>query len=110
MANYTQLRRADIVKLTEDFDVGTVTTSHPMEGGNENSSFFVQTPKGKYILSVFDRKTQQEVQNLVDVLVQLEKYEFPTTRLAQSELGYIATFDEKPVILKHYIDGNVEER
>ncbi len=110
MARYTQLHQSDIQKIVDNYDL-TVADFEPMEGGAANSSYLLHTREGKYVLTVFDKKAVSDVVKIGQLLLLLAEYDFPTTRLLPATSGDIVTlYMSKPVMLKAYIDGQVDEQ
>lgn len=105
MTRYTQLQQRDIQKIVDNYDL-TVADFEPMEGGTANSSYLLHTREGKYVLTLFDKKVK-----IGQLLLLLAEYDFRTTRLLPATSGDIVTlYMSKPVILKPYIDGQVDEQ
>ena len=80
----------------------------PLTGGQANSSFKIKTETGFYILSICDEKSQSEVKLLTTLLDYLEEHDFPTTRVVKTDAGSpLIAYEEKPVYIKKYIEGEV---
>ena len=81
-----------------------------MDGGAANSSYVITTQQGRFVLSICDEKTHSDVKVQTELLINLERYNFPATPLCKNiREGYVLTHDRKPVIMKHYIEGLVPE-
>ena len=110
MARYIQLRQSDIQKIVANYDL-TVTDFEPIEGGAANSSYLLHSRESMYVLTVFDEKAVSDVVRIGRLLLLLAEYDFPTTRLLPATSGDIVTlYLSKPVMLKTYIDGQVDEQ
>jgi len=109
MASYTILTQNDIQEIAENYNL-TVIEFAPIEGGNGNSSFKLTTQKDKYVLTVCDDKTLDEVTVMAKLLLLLQQHNFPCTRVILSVNSELITlFQDKPVMLKGYIEGQVYE-
>ena len=107
MATYIPLQERDVQKIAAKYNLA-ITKYEPIAGGAANSSFLLQARGKKYILTIFDEKSWSDVINLGRLLLQLADYKFPTTRLFLSAKGNIATtYQNKPILLKTYIAGQV---
>lgn len=107
MANYTKLNYFDVKKISEQFDLGEITDFRSMGGGSANSSFIVNSDKGKFVLSLCDEKIFNEVKSLAELLRYLEKKKFPTTRVIRSKNGnFVESYEDKPILIKRFIEGN----
>jgi len=106
MVIYTALRKTEIQGVANQYDLA-VTTYSPIEGGAGNSSYLIQTQAGEYVLTVFEIGLER-VMILDELLLLLEEYDFPTTRLLTlARGGRIASVQRKPVMVKPYIPGQV---
>lgn len=110
MATYTTLSTETIRELLQNYDLGELQNSEILEGGQANSSCTIKTENGKYVLSVCDDKNEQEITLLTSTLDHLNNHGFRTSRLVKTTdgRGYIS-YQGKPVYVKEYIDGTVEE-
>ena len=108
MAAYTQLTPEEVRDLVSQFPVGTITKISPQDGGQANSSYRIRTERGRFILSVCDEKSSDEVQTLIRVLADLNRHNFPTSTPVAMENGkYLLSHQGKPVYLKEFIPGDV---
>ncbi len=108
MADYTKLTADEIEVLTASYDLGELESITPMQGGQANSSFKINTSDGHFILSVCDEKNIQQIDYLTQVLLYLEEKNFPTNRPVQARNGdFLITRDDKPVYIKKYMNGEV---
>ncbi len=106
MAQYTHIQEHEIKSITRRYGLELISFG-PIEEGSGNSSYLVQTFQGKYILTIFEIGLAR-VQNLCRLLLWLEEYDFPTTRLQAAVSGKrITQYAAKPVIVKPYISGQV---
>lgn len=111
MANYTQLTSHDIQAIANHYHLTTILKFESIEGGAGNSSYLLQTTEEKYVLTVCDDKTLSAALNLGKLLLWLEKHNFSTTRLLLStDNTAIISYQDKPVMLKIYIEGDVVEK
>ncbi len=108
MADYTRLSDDDFKCILKEYNIGDLINVSPMKGGQANSSYILETIKGKFILSVCDEKNSEEINSLALVLKYLESTDFPTSRLVQTagNLDFII-WSDKPVYMKRYLDGDV---
>lgn len=107
MARYTQLRATDIQEIGSHYHLAVVDFA-PLEGGSANSSYWLHTKQGNYVLTVFDEKTTNAVIALGQLLLRLEEQDFPTTRLRlPTKPGLVTMYEGKPILLKTFIPGHV---
>jgi homoserine kinase type II len=109
MARYSHFKEKDIQEIANLYNLRGIDFD-PIEGGAGNSSFLLRTRQGNYVMTVFDDKTWNDVVKLGRLLLLLEQYEFPTTRLLLSKKGGNAVMHKgKPVMMKAYINGQVHQ-
>jgi homoserine kinase type II len=107
MAIYTQLQEKEIREIAGRYNL-TVTDFEPMAEGATNSNYLLWTQRGPYVLTLFEERTPDQVIELGQLLLLLEKHRFPTTRLLRPVDREIITIHKgKPVLLKVHIDGEV---
>ncbi|MFT4927040.1 MAG: homoserine kinase type II [Phenylobacterium sp.] len=114
MAAYTQLNQQDIQFLADKYDLNIVEFE-PLEGGNGNSSYLLKTQQARYVLTVCDDKTFDDVFKMGQLLLLLEAQDMPCNRLISplnSEVltTFATSNGVKPVMLKDYIEGQVIEQ
>jgi len=108
MADYTKLTTEEIKILTTSYNIGKLVSISPMPGGQANSSFKLSTSEDDFILSVCDEKNFIEIDYLTQMLVYLELYDFPTSRLIKTrDKSCFIKYGNKPVFVKKYIEGEV---
>ncbi len=109
MATYARLDRAAIESLGQRFGIGDVATFSIIDGGLENTSYYMTTSSGvAYVLTLWDQKSQQQANNLAHLLAYLVGQGFCTSSIvAPPQGGMTLLHDEKPVMLKQFVEGDV---
>jgi len=108
MALYSDLDMTAIKGLVSRFGIQEVTGYSLIDGGNENTSYCLETPGQKYVLTLCDQKSLLQATNLASLLVYLTDHGIRTSRVVvPTEGGVVLLQDNKPVMLKHYVDGNI---
>jgi homoserine kinase type II len=109
MVKYINNLNSDEVSLILDnYNSGSLIRHYLIEGGASNTSFYVQTDAGEFVLTFSCYQTFEEVTHIVDILLHLENNSFPAPRVILSNDGrYIFNYKGKPAILKKYIEGIV---
>ena len=57
MAVYTKVCEADLKRYLSGYDLGTLVTYQGIAEGIENSNYLIRTDKGRYILTLFEKRT-----------------------------------------------------
>jgi homoserine kinase type II len=108
VALYAQLDRSAVEGLAHRFGISDITAFSVMDGGMENTSYCVETSSAKYILTLWDQKSLQQATNLANLLVYLTDRGIRTSRvIVPPSEPIVVLHDEKPVMLKRYVDGIV---
>ena len=58
MAVYTQLSKAQIIRLLKKYDLGSLLNFKGIKDGIENTNYLVITTKGKFILTIFENRVK----------------------------------------------------
>ena len=61
MALYTPLDRTALEGLARRFGIAEVTSFSVMDGGLENTSYYIETSSAKYVLTLWDQKPLEQV-------------------------------------------------
>ena len=111
MVFYTDLTEKEIANFGELFNLGPVKDFHLLEGGSANSNFLLITKKGKYVLTICENRTFEQVRPLIALLQHLEAHNFHTSKVFKSHRGeFLLEIYNKPVYLKSYIEGLVPRK
>jgi len=108
VALYAQLDRSAVEGLARRFGIGDITAFSVMDGGRENTSYCVETSSARYVLTLWDQKSLQQATNLANLLVYVTDRGIRTSRVVvPPNEPIVVLHDEKPVMLKRYVDGDV---
>jgi homoserine kinase type II len=108
MALYARLDRAAVQGLARRFGIDDITSCSVMDGGSENSNYCIEANSGKYVLTLCDQKSLEHATNLANLLVYLTNHGIRTSRVVVPlEEPIVILHDEKPVILKRHVDGDI---
>ncbi len=110
MLEYTPLDNNQIDIILAEFTAEKALSSTLLSGGSENTNYLVSTDKRRYVMTICEYKSVPDTQDLADLLELLARHEFPTSRLVHSlENKSFSLFNDKPVLLKKYIAGEIIE-
>ena len=106
MAKYTKLTDADIAAITKIYGL-KITRFEPIDGGDANSSFLLNSLKSDYVLTVYEKKTLAKVDRMALMLKHLAKSDYYTNQVISTPDGScVVEYHTKPVILKNWIPGD----
>lgn len=108
MALYNCLDRSAVEGLMRRFGICDIKNTSVIDGGHENTSYRVETRSARYVLTICDQQSLNEVTKLANLLIYLADHGFHTSRVvAPPKEPVVILHNEKPVMLKHYIDGDI---
>ncbi len=110
MAQYTVLNEIQIQKLSNIYTLGKVLSFKVLSGGSENTNYYIKTEKDKFVFTICEQKTSQGAEELAELLTHLDRYQFSTSKVIQTEKGEnISLWEGKPIIVKSYLEGKILE-
>lgn len=87
MAVYTEIHKAFLEELADDYGFGRVLAVSGIPEGSINSNHLLETAKGKFVLRVDEVKSESEVRRELDLLTFLRKHAFPCPHPVQDRTG-----------------------
>jgi homoserine kinase type II len=108
MAVYTALDKDALTELIEDHGLVRIVASRGITTGSVNTTYVLETPRGKHVLRIDEVKGELDVKRELDLLVFLRKQGFPCPQpLADRKGRSYREIAGKCVSLYRYIDGKV---
>jgi homoserine kinase type II len=108
MAAYTELNKAFLEELAEDYNFGRIASVNGIPEGSVNSNYLLEAGKGRFLLRIDEVKSESEVKREIDLLVFLRKHSFPCPNPVQDRMGrYYRDYGNKCVSLFRYHEGRV---
>ncbi len=71
MSVYTQLTTTDVRRILADYQLGELHSFQGISAGIENSNFFLNTDKGRYVLTIFERMSVEELPYFMQLMLHL---------------------------------------
>jgi homoserine kinase type II len=106
MAAYTELSRALIEELADDYGFGRISSIAPIRAGSVNSNYVLETSKGKFLLRIDEVKSEMEVKREIDLLAFLRKHSFPCPHPLQDRKGrFYREYRNKCLSMFRYHEG-----
>ena len=107
MAVYTELNEEEIISFLKLYKIGEFICFHEITEGIENSNFYLETSKGKYILTIFEKRVDQ---NDVPFFINIMKYLSSRGFLCPSPIldikkNYLQQLQNKPAIIVSFLNG-----
>jgi len=106
MAKLTNFDHRDIAVIADKYQL-QIDRCTPIDGGDENSSFLLNSPEEDYVLTVYENKSLPEVEQTVMVLNHLAEHGYFTNQIIITTDGRsVVDYQGKFVILKTWIPGD----
>ena len=107
MAVYTKLSENQLKKFFLNYDLGKILNYKEIKDGIENTNYFIQTEKGKYILTLYEKRVDVKdlpffiglMRNLYD-----EKFLSPNPIINKNG-SYISEILKKKAAVVSFLDG-----
>ncbi|MGW2087486.1 phosphotransferase [Streptomyces sp. NPDC001880] len=109
MAKYTTLEQIDLPAVADSYGLEEPRLV-PLAGGAANSSFHLSSASGEFVLTILDNHDTASAERLAAHTQALFLLGVPTSAVVPATDGSLIThFDNRPVILKAWADGRVEQ-
>ncbi|ATQ41295.1 homoserine kinase [Caulobacter mirabilis] len=107
MAVYTDISDEELDALLADYDVGEALAFKGIAEGVENSNFLLETTKGRFILTLYERRVKaDELPYFLNLMTWLADRGFPSARpVADREGRVLKTVREKPAAMVEFLTG-----
>ena len=60
MAIYTKVSKDELVEFFSKYNLGKIESYHGIKEGIENTNYFIQTNKNKFILTIYEKRVQEK--------------------------------------------------
>jgi homoserine kinase type II len=111
MAVYTKLTQGEISLHLQKYDLGELTSFQEILAGIDNSNFILETTKGKFILTIFERRIKEnELPFFINLTSHLAENGIPCPRPALDKSGasIVDLKDKKSAIVSFLKGGEVK--
>ena len=107
MAVYTDITDAELEQFLAAFDLGAPLIFKGIAEGVENSNFLLETERGRYILTVYERRARPEdLPYFLQLMLWLAQHDFPSaTPIADRQGRLLSTIRGKPAALASFMPG-----
>jgi homoserine kinase type II len=108
MAVYTVLPKGELADLVEDYGLVKLIAATGIPAGSVNTTYLLDTARGKHLLRVDEVKGELEVKRELDLLLFLRKHGFPCPQPVADRKGrYYRETGGKCLSVYRYYDGRV---
>ena len=108
MAVYTHIDEMALKPLIVRYDIGELVSFKGIPQGVDNTNYFVETSKGKYILTIFEKRILiDELPFYIGFMQHLQKKGIPCPTVIETRDGKsITTIADKAAIVATFLDGD----
>ena len=106
MAVFTPVTREQAQAFLADYTVGVLRGLRPIASGTENTNYFLDTDRGRYVLTLVERSEPQALDYVVALTVHLAERGLPCPApLARRDGGRIGALAGRPALLLPRLPG-----
>ncbi|HRD27805.1 MAG TPA: homoserine kinase [Caulobacter sp.] len=107
MAVYTDISDDELAALLAEFDIGQAIAFKGIAEGVENSNFLLETDRGRYILTLYERRVRaDDLPYFLNLLTWLADHGFPSARPVPDRQGRtLKTVRDKPAAIVEFLIG-----
>ena len=106
MRQYTSLTVLDIEFIFANYGINHISSFEVLSGGSENTNYLIDAKNNKYVLTIFEQKSEQKVRELAYLLEHLEKHNFETSKIIRTTNSEpTILWQGKPIMIKEFIEG-----
>lgn len=107
MSVFTTVSPDDLRCWLQDYAVGELQDLRGIAAGIENTNYFVTTSTGRYVLTLFEKLTAQELPFYLNLMAHLAEHGVPSAHPVANRAGsYLGTLKGKPAALVARLDGS----
>ena len=107
MAVYTKLEKEEINNILLNYKLGKLKKFEGIKEGIENTNYSVETEKGKYILTNYERRVKEnDLPFFSNLMVELSKNGFICPKpIPNKDNDYISNLSNKKFMIVSFLDG-----
>ena len=107
MAIYTKLNQEKISNILLNYKLGNLKKFEGIKEGIENTNYFIETEKGKFILTIYEKRVNEEdLPFFSKLMLEVSKENFICPKpIANKNNDYISDVDGKKFMIVTYLEG-----
>ena len=107
MAVYTKLSKSDLNDFFSKYNLGKLLNYKEIKEGIENTNYFIQTAKGKFILTLYEKRVEEkDLPFFISLMKNLFIKNFPSPEPIINKNGnYISEVLKKKAAVVSFLDG-----
>ena len=111
MAVYTKLSEGDLKVLFSKYNLGKLINYKEIKEGIENTNYFVELEKGKFILTLYEKRVEEkDLPFFISLMKNLFDKQFPSPQPIINKNGnYISEILNKKAAVVSFLDGKANK-
>lgn len=106
MSVFTAVSEPELRTFLENYELGELVEYRGITAGIENSNFFVSTDQGRFVLTLFEKHTAEEMPYYLNLMAHLAERDIPCPHpLPDTSGAYLRTLNGKPAALVQRLEG-----
>ncbi len=106
MSVYTTIEESELKTFLANYNVGKLTDYQGISDGIENTNYFVNTDSGRFVLTIFEQHSFEEMQYYLNLMHHLADHKVPSANPVADKQGrYLNHFKNKPIALVERLSG-----
>lgn len=112
MAVYTQVSTAEASRFLDDYALGDLQALTGIRQGVENSNFRLETTKGRYILTLYEKRVREaELPFFIGLMEHLAAHGLPCPLPIKGKDGQaLRRLNDRPAAIISFLEGRAPER
>ena len=107
MAIYTKLNKEQINNILLNYKLGNLKKFEGIKDGIENTNYLIETEKGKFILTIYEKRVNEEdLPFFSKLMLELSKKNFICPKpISNKNNSFISSHDDKKFMIVSFLEG-----
>jgi homoserine kinase type II len=107
MSVYTIIKEGELKTFLSKYDAGELVSFSGISDGIENTNYFVNTTLGRFVLTIFEHHSFEEMRYYLNLMHHLADHQVPSADpVADKQGNYLKLFKDKPIALVERLSGH----